>query len=107
MKIKTSELTGPALDWAVAKCECMSRLDERVTSDGIRWAGDFFQADTTLVRSWPNHRARAHHYLPRPRPYRIHLDRGVWAWGRRLHVQADWPNTTHRGHADVCGFTTW
>lgn len=25
MKIKTSELTGPALDWAVAKCEGIRR----------------------------------------------------------------------------------
>ena len=41
--MKTSELTGAALDWAVAKCEGMSRLDERVTRDGIRWAGDFFK----------------------------------------------------------------
>ena len=43
MKIKTNELSGIALDWAVAKCEDMSRLDERVTPEGVRWAGDFFQ----------------------------------------------------------------
>ena len=42
-KIRTSELIGAALDWAVAKCEGMSRLDERVTPEGVRWAGDFFQ----------------------------------------------------------------
>ncbi|AEI71188.1 hypothetical protein [EBPR siphovirus 1] len=42
-KMRTSELTGAALDWAVAKCEGMSRLDERVTSEGVSWAGDFFQ----------------------------------------------------------------
>lgn len=43
MKVKTSELQGAALDWVVAKCEGMSRLDERTTPDGVRWAGDFFQ----------------------------------------------------------------
>ena len=43
MKIKTNELSGIALNWAVAKCEGMSRLDERVTPEGVRWAGDFFQ----------------------------------------------------------------
>lgn len=42
-KIKTQDLTGVALDWAVAKCENMSSLDERVTPEGVRWAGDFFQ----------------------------------------------------------------
>ena len=34
MKIKTSELTGPALDWAVAKCE------ERRDATQIRWDSD-------------------------------------------------------------------
>ena len=43
MKIKTNALSGVALDWAVAKCEDISRLDERVTPEGVRWAGDFFQ----------------------------------------------------------------
>lgn len=26
VKIKTTELTGPALDWAVAKCDCQGEL---------------------------------------------------------------------------------
>ena len=42
-KIKTNELTDAALDWAVAKCEGISNLDERITPEGVRWAGDFFQ----------------------------------------------------------------
>ena len=42
-KVAASALTGAALDWAVAKCEGMSRLDERVTPEGVSWAGDFFQ----------------------------------------------------------------
>ena len=43
MKIKTNELTDAALDWAVAKCEGMYNLDERVTPEGVRWAGGLFQ----------------------------------------------------------------
>ena len=42
-KVKTTELMGSSLDWAVAKCECMSNLDERVTPEGVRWAGGLFQ----------------------------------------------------------------
>ena len=33
MKIKTSELQGPALDWAVAKCEQGDFMDETWWSD--------------------------------------------------------------------------
>lgn len=32
MKIKTSELTGPALDWAVAKCEWVEWTFETATT---------------------------------------------------------------------------
>ena len=42
-KMRTSELTDAALDWAVAKCEGMPRLNERVTPEGVHWAGHFFQ----------------------------------------------------------------
>ena len=50
MKIKTSELTGPALDWAVAKCEGIpvtyhndgiTREIMRLHSDGQRYNGRF------------------------------------------------------------------
>lgn len=41
--MKTAFLKGTALDWAVAKCEEMSRLDERVTQQGVRWGGHFFE----------------------------------------------------------------
>lgn len=41
--MKVANATGAQLDWMVAKCEDMSRLDERVTPEGVRWAGDFFQ----------------------------------------------------------------
>ena len=34
MKLKTSELTGPALDWAVAKCEGIAVIYESRFSDG-------------------------------------------------------------------------
>lgn len=35
MKLKTSELTGPALDWAVAKCEGYADISP-LTTDGQR-----------------------------------------------------------------------
>ena len=41
--MKVANATGAQLDWMVAKCEGMSNLDERVTFEGVRWAGDFIQ----------------------------------------------------------------
>jgi len=40
MKIKSSELTGPALDWAVAKCEGASLDTLESYIDGMREADD-------------------------------------------------------------------
>lgn len=41
MKVRTSELTGPALDWAVAKCEGYTNLhqsDYGLMMDSVRYA---------------------------------------------------------------------
>jgi hypothetical protein len=50
MRMKTNELIGPALDWAVAKCEGMSnlrpnphRFDQRLIMDGPEGNGVFLQ----------------------------------------------------------------
>lgn len=42
MKVKTKDLIGPALDWAVAKCEGLHVLDamRRPLVDGVAWASD-------------------------------------------------------------------
>jgi hypothetical protein len=49
MKIKTSELTGAALDWAVAKCEGKdyNRLD------GSCWTTDCFNPSTDWAQGGP------------------------------------------------------
>lgn len=43
MKIKTSELIGPALDWAVAKCEGMTDSEERF------WVPDYISGQTAVL----------------------------------------------------------
>jgi len=47
MKIKTSELTGPALDWAVAKCLGVDYCDR----DGIDDIGNEFEK-TDFSTNW-------------------------------------------------------
>ena len=47
MKIKTSELTGAALDWAVAKCEG----DEFVAEPGVNGIGMEYEA-TRYSTNW-------------------------------------------------------
>ena len=48
MKIKTSELTGTALDWAVAKCEGYSQecLDD-IAITGQQYESGFYSTDWT------------------------------------------------------------
>jgi hypothetical protein len=55
MKIKTSELTGAALDWAVAKCE---RVDDYILYESFmtRWGddeGDTYQYSTDWAQGGP------------------------------------------------------
>lgn len=50
-KIKTSDLTGAALDWAVAKCE--GRTDVRVDEDGALVAQHDFDYSTDWAQGGP------------------------------------------------------
>ena len=55
MKMKTSELTGLALDWAVAKCE---KVDEYILYESFmsRWTdeeGDTYQYSTDWAQGGP------------------------------------------------------
>lgn len=52
MKIKTSELTGPALDWAVAKCEGYIgiSLQERTGTDWYSPSTDWSQGGPIIER---------------------------------------------------------
>lgn len=60
MKVKTSELQGAALDWAVAKCECItpvgSFLDGVVPSPAIMHqyhpSTDWAQGGPIIAREW-------------------------------------------------------
>lgn len=66
MKIKTSELTGPALDWAVAKCEgfnpyAFTERDVGQKRPLTRWCGinvgpsdhEVFAPSTDPAQAWP------------------------------------------------------
>lgn len=48
MKIKTSELTGAALDWAVAKCEGGTDF----VFDGITWGFTLGGQQKVLAKGW-------------------------------------------------------
>ena len=59
MKIKTSELTGPALDWTVAKCEghvddetIIRRLDPDDEGWCIAYSTDWAQGGPIIEREW-------------------------------------------------------
>jgi len=66
MKIKTSELTGSALDWAVAKCEGFDYLNHqnlaRITTSAHAWrpscnwpqGGPIIEREWLDVTPWPN-----------------------------------------------------
>jgi hypothetical protein len=56
MKVKTSELTGPALDWAVARCEgeavhmVKGQLEARWTENGWKPSTDWAQGGPIIER---------------------------------------------------------
>lgn len=56
MKVKTNELTGAALDWAVAKCEgeevslIKGQLEARWTEDGYKPSADWAQGGPIIER---------------------------------------------------------
>jgi hypothetical protein len=54
-KMKTSELTGPALDWAVAKCEGMSveYIDDGITQCLLMSMGGRFNPSTNWAQGGP------------------------------------------------------
>ena len=58
--MKVDNATGAQLDWMVAKCEGMYNLDERVTPEGVRWAGDFFQPSKHWSEGGPIIEREAH-----------------------------------------------
>jgi hypothetical protein len=59
MKIKTSELTGAALDWAVAKCEGVALLDPHNNEWELCWtllgdnSGDYYQPSCDWAQGGP------------------------------------------------------
>ena len=55
MKIQTSELTGPALDWAVAKCEGVSveYIDDGITQCLLMSMGGRFNPSTNWAQGGP------------------------------------------------------
>lgn len=53
MKIKTSELTGAALDWAVAKCEKVNRAYLRVYDFGLCQRVGNFRYSTDWAKGGP------------------------------------------------------
>jgi len=54
--MKTSELTGAALDWAVAKCEPDDWQDNQTYSPSTNWAqgGEIIEREWLDVTPWPN-----------------------------------------------------
>jgi hypothetical protein len=82
MKIKTSELTGAALDWAVAKAE--GRTDVRVDEDGELVGQDDFDYSTDWSQAGPIIEREG--LLIRPQP-------GKEAWDAWKHG-ADEPHYT-------------
>jgi hypothetical protein len=50
MKIKTAELTGAALDWAVAKCEGVDRLFEAYEVGRHHYSTDWAQGGPIIER---------------------------------------------------------
>jgi hypothetical protein len=58
MKVKTSELTGLALDWAVAKCEGhgIGVLDDPWFAPSTNWAqaGLIIEREWICIEAWPN-----------------------------------------------------
>lgn len=73
MKIKTSELIGPALDWAVAKCEGAGTPYVGVAGKQMlatlqystNWAqgGPIIQREKISIRQWANGHI-VHAYMP-------------------------------------------
>ena len=56
MKIKTSELTGPALDWAVAKCENKYTVSVDTDIDGtkrVNYGGMYSEWSTDWSQGGP------------------------------------------------------
>lgn len=59
MKIKTSELTGAALDWMVAKCEGQALLDPHNNEWEYCWnllgdnSGDYYSPSTNWAQGGP------------------------------------------------------
>ena len=90
MKIKTADLTGPALDWAVAQCEsveveyindgitrCLLRVSPFTSMyrPSVDWAigGPLIEREWLDITSWPNEsdeeqRWQCHQY-DAPKPY--------------------------------------
>jgi hypothetical protein len=58
IKLKTSELTGAALDWAVAKCEVGEAINEiddpHFYSTDWALAGPIIEREKIDVTPWPN-----------------------------------------------------
>ena len=91
-KVKTAELMGSSLDWAVAKCECMSNLDERVTPEGVRWAGGLFQPS----KHWSE---------GGPIIEREHITLG-WTVSNYLHVTGCWSGYIPQTNGKILYATT-
>ena len=89
MKIKTSELTGPALDWAVAKCEFEGCEDWDGTLDGVDavsdMGGKWFLPSTDWAQGGPIIEREGIEL------YRHH-DGDDWIWGAKTAPY----NPTHR-----------
>ena len=90
MRIKTSELTGPALDWAVAQCEEIAVE---------LYAGSFWADPHNTGRKWYMWRPHADWSQGGPiiERERIRIDpRGVWC---AAHDSCEW--THHTGETPL------
>ena len=73
MKTRVSDLTGPALDWAVAKCE--GRTDVYVADDGELAGDDWFDYSTDWAYGGP--------IIEREKidVFRLHVTESTWEAG--------------------------
>ena len=76
MKIKTSELIGPALDWAVAKCE---GIKNKFLQDLDLWGDNPYTYSTDWAQGGP--------IIEREGIDIIHANDSEWVWRATLFLQ--------------------